>query len=75
MIGGAGSPTTTEYVKTDIEPKPEEEEEEEEEGKKKKPRNVYGFSMEHKIQDMCGISVEDTYIMTGNNNDISKMAI
>ena len=67
LIGGAGSPTTTEYVKTDIEENPEEaeQEEEEEEGKKKKPRNVYGFSMEHKIQDMCGISVEDTYIMTG----------
>lgn len=33
--------------------------------KKKKPRNVYGFSMEHKIQDACGIPVEDTFILTG----------
>jgi len=66
LIGGAGSPTTTELVKTNIEEVEEEEDyEEEDEKKKKKPRNVYGFSMEHKIQDACGIPVEDTYILTG----------
>ena len=67
MIGGAGSPTTTEFVKTNIEEDPEEEEEEEDD-KPKKPRNVYGFSMEHQVQDACGISVEDTYILTGGYN-------
>lgn len=66
LIGGAGSPTTTEFVKTNIEEVEEEEDyEEEDEKKKKKPRNVYGFSMEHKIQDACGIPVEDTFILTG----------
>ena len=66
LIGGAGSPTTTELVKTNIEEVEEEEDyEEEDEKKKKKPRNVYGFSMEHKIQDACGIPVEDTFILTG----------
>jgi len=65
LIGGAGSPTTTEFVKTNIEEVPEEEEEDEAEGKKKKPRNIYGFSMEHQVQDACGVSVEDTYILTG----------
>lgn len=67
MIGGAGSPTTTEFVKTNIEEDPEEEEEAEDD-KPKKPRNVYGFSMEHQVQDACGISVEDTYILTGGYN-------
>ena len=65
LVGGAGSPTTTEFVKTNIEEE-EEEDADEEEGKKKKPRNVYGFSMENRIQDACGISVEDTYVITGN---------
>ena len=66
LIGGAGSPTTTEFVKTNIEEVEEEDDyEDEDEKKKKKPRNVYGFSMEHKIQDACGIPVEDTFILTG----------
>lgn len=66
LIGGAGSPTTTELVKTNIEEVEEEDDyEDEDEKKKKKPRNVYGFSMEHKIQDACGIPVEDTFILTG----------
>ena len=69
LIGGAGSPTTTEFVKTNIEEEGEEDYEEEEEAKKKKPRNVYGFSMEHKIQDACGIPVEDTFILTGSGLD------
>ena len=67
LVGGAGSPTTTEFVKTNIEEE-EEEDADEEEGKKKKPRNVYGFSMENRIQDACGISVEDTYVITGGYN-------
>ena len=67
-MGGAGSPTTTEFVKTNIEEEEEEDADEEEEGKKKKPRNVYGFSMENRIQDACGIPVEDTYVITGGYN-------
>ena len=73
LIGGAGSPTTTEFVKTNIEEVEEEDDyEDEDEKKKKKPRNVYGFSMEHKIQDACGIPVEDTFILTGTCVSSSK---
>ena len=72
MIGGAGSPTTTEYVKTNIEEEPEEDADEEENDKPKKPKNVYGFSMEHKVQDACGLSIEDTYIITGINLNTSN---
>ena len=64
LLGGAGSPTTTEFVPTNVQEE-EEEEEEADDTKKKKKKNVYGFSLENKIQDACGMSVEDTFIITG----------
>ena len=63
LLGGTASPTTTEFVPTKVQE--EEEDEEADETKKKKEKNVYGFSLENKIQDACGIAVQDTYIITG----------
>ena len=65
LLGGTASPTTTEFVPTKVQE--EEEEDEADETKKKKEKNVYGFSMENKIQDACGIAVQDTYIITGGS--------
>ena len=63
LLGGTASPTTTEFVPTKV--KEEEEEEEADETKMTKEKNTYGFSLENKIQDACGIAVQDTYIITG----------
>ena len=63
LLGGTASPTTTEFVPTKVQE--EEEDEEADDTKKKKEKNVYGFSLENKIQDACGIAVQDTYIITG----------
>ena len=71
LLGGAASPTTTEFVPTKV-LEEEEEDEEADETKKKKEKNTYGFSLENKIQDACGVAVQETFIITGEyrgNND------